>query len=96
MAGIRFVDIKLDLENIDQGIKHILHELRPEWNYEDVVSKEFTEGYSNKILCYHQAEDEQMDDGIVVRLHLYDADSLAGSSLNRNNEVSNHFLENLW
>ena len=61
MAGIRFVDIKLDLENIDQGIKHILDELRPEWNYEDVVSKEFTEGYSNKILCYHQAGDEKMD-----------------------------------
>ena len=79
---MKFIDIEIDVQDIGSGIEALLKELKPEWDHKDVISKEFTDGYSNQMICYYLGTDEEMKDGLIVRTHLYDAESL-----NRNNEV---------
>ncbi|CAH2221260.1 ethanolamine kinase 2 isoform X2 [Pelobates cultripes] len=66
-STLRSLSISVDEQNVIPGALRLIHELRPDWNPQDVQTKLFTDGLTNKLLaCF---VDAKMDDAVLVRIY---------------------------
>ena len=60
-----YVDITVSSED---STRQIIHEVKPDWNRQDLQEKSLFGGIVNQMTCYYQKEDKDMTDAIVVRV----------------------------
>ena len=64
----RYFDIAVDPSSLEEDISCVLLELRPEWTKKDLCKDSFT-GLLNNMACFYQKWDEDLSDGLVVRVY---------------------------
>ena len=62
-------DLKLDSNNLNESIKPILSQIRPNWNLDEVDFEEFTEGISNKLVGCSPPGRVRSKDTVLFRLY---------------------------
>ncbi|XP_054357600.1 ethanolamine kinase 2 isoform X4 [Pongo pygmaeus] len=85
-AAVAYFGISVDPDDILPGALRLIQELRPHWKPEQVRTKHFTDGITNKLVaCY---VDEDMQDCVLVRVYGERTELL----VDRENEVRNFQL----
>ncbi|XP_027273396.1 ethanolamine kinase 2 isoform X3 [Cricetulus griseus] len=85
-AAVPFFDIAVDQDDILPGALRLIRELRPHWKPEQVRTKRFKDGITNKLVACYVEED--MRDCVLVRVYGERTELL----VDRENEVRNFQL----
>ncbi|KAK2501678.1 hypothetical protein MC885_010244 [Smutsia gigantea] len=85
-AAVPCFGISVDQDDILPGALRLIQELRPHWKPEQVRTKRFTDGITNKLVACYVEED--MQDGVLVRVYGERTELL----VDRENEVRNFQL----
>uniref|UniRef100_H0X5R3 ethanolamine kinase n=2 Tax=Otolemur garnettii TaxID=30611 RepID=H0X5R3_OTOGA len=85
-AGVPYFGISVDQDDILPGALRLIQELRPHWKPEQVRTKRFTDGITNKLVACYVEED--MRDCVLVRVYGERTELL----VDRENEVRNFQL----
>lgn len=70
-GSIPYMDRRIsDGTHLLSDAKDLVHQLRKEWRLDEISSKEFNEGYNNKLVAFmHDDDVDDMSDVIVVRVY---------------------------
>ena len=68
-TSIRYFDVTVRADAVEEDVFPILQELRSQWNREDLLSEVYTKGMVNNMACYYHINDEERTDAIVVRVY---------------------------
>ncbi|XP_050620020.1 ethanolamine kinase 2 isoform X3 [Macaca thibetana thibetana] len=85
-AAVAYFGISVDPDDILPGALRLIQELRPHWKPEQVRTKRFTDGITNKLVACYVEED--MQDCVLVRVYGERTELL----VDRENEVRNFQL----
>ncbi|XP_036923006.1 ethanolamine kinase 2 isoform X3 [Sturnira hondurensis] len=85
-AAVPYFGISVHQDDILPGALRLIHELRPHWKPEQVRTKRFTDGITNKLVACYVEED--MRDCVLVRVYGERTELL----VDRENEVRNFQL----
>ncbi|TEA30988.1 hypothetical protein DBR06_SOUSAS9610029 [Sousa chinensis] len=85
-AAVPFFGISVDQDDILPGALRLIRELRPHWKPQQVRTKRFTDGITNKLVACYVEED--MQDCVLVRVYGERTELL----VDRENEVRNFQL----
>ncbi|XP_078213043.1 ethanolamine kinase 2 isoform X2 [Callithrix jacchus] len=85
-AAVAYFGISVDPDDILPGALRLIQELRPHWKPEQVRTKRFTDGITNKLVACYMEED--MQDCVLVRVYGERTELL----VDRENEVRNFQL----
>uniref|UniRef100_A0A2K5X8E4 ethanolamine kinase n=3 Tax=Cercopithecidae TaxID=9527 RepID=A0A2K5X8E4_MACFA len=85
-AAVAYFGISVDPDDILPGALRLIQELRPRWKPEQVRTKRFTDGITNKLVACYVEED--MQDCVLVRVYGERTELL----VDRENEVRNFQL----
>ncbi|XP_011787235.1 PREDICTED: ethanolamine kinase 2 [Colobus angolensis palliatus] len=85
-AAVAYFGISVDPDDILPGALSLIQELRPHWKPEQVRTKRFTDGITNKLVACYVEED--MQDCVLVRVYGERTELL----VDRENEVRNFQL----
>ena len=81
---IRFYDLTVRAEAIEEDVFPILKELRPEWQRGTLLSEFFNKGFVNNMVCFYHTEDEHRGEAVVVRVY--------GAAVGDNNPRDREFM----
>ena len=68
-TNIRYFDVTVWADAVEEDVFPILQELRSQWNRDDLLSEVYTKGMVNNMTCYYHRNDEERTDAIVVRVY---------------------------
>ena len=68
-TNIRYFDVTVRADAVEEDVFPILQELRSQWNRDDFLSEVYTKGMVNNMTCYYHRNDEERTDAIVVRVY---------------------------
>ena len=68
-SPIRFYDLTVRAEAIEEDVFPILKALRPEWERRTLLSEFFDKGFVNNMVCFYHREDEHRSEAVVVRVY---------------------------
>ena len=68
-STIRFYDVTVRADAIEEDVFPILKELRPQWDRENLLSEVFNKGLVNNMACFYQRDDEHRSEAIIVRVY---------------------------
>ena len=66
---IRFYDVTVRADAIEEDVFPVLKDLRPQWNSENLLSEVFNQGLVNNMVCFYHKDDEDRSEAVVVRVY---------------------------
>ena len=68
-SPIRYYDLTVRADVVEEDIFPVLKELRPKWDRMNVSSEAFTQGIVNSMTCFYHKDDEHKSDALMVRVY---------------------------
>ena len=66
---IRFYDVTVRADAIEEDVFPILKDLRPQWDRENLLSEVFNQGLVNNMACFYHTDDDLRSEAVVVRVY---------------------------